>query len=84
MKVSIKRGKETTTFSNLSAGVVFEHNGAKFIKIFGYEYDKDEDEISLKRVYGALNLNFMEETHIPVESVIPVDSIFIPKEVIFK
>ena len=79
MKVTIKRGKETTTFSNLSAGVVFEHNGAKFIKIFGYEYDKDE--ISLKRVYGALNLNSMEETHIPDETEIPVDSIFIPKEV---
>ena len=82
MKVTIKRGKETTRFGNLSVGVVFEHNGAKFIKIFGYEYDKDE--ISLKRVYGALNLNSMEETHIPDETEIPVDSIFIPKEVIFK
>ena len=82
MKVTIKRGKETTTFGNLSAGVVFEHNGAKFIKIFGYEYDKNE--ISLKRAYGALNLNSMEETHIPDETEIPVDSIFIPKEVIFK
>ena len=82
MKVTIKRGKETTTFGNLSAGVVFERNGAKFIKIFGYEYDKDEN--SLKRVYGALNLNSMEETHIPDETEIRVDSIFIPKEVIFK
>ena len=82
MKVTIKSGKETTTFRNLSIGAVFEHNGANFIKIFGYEYDKDE--ISLKRVYGALNLNSMEETHIPDETEIPVDSIFIPKEVIFK
>lgn len=82
MKVTIKRGKETTTFGNLSAGVVFEHNGAKFIKIFGYEYDKNE--ISLKRAYGALNLNSMEEIRIPDETEIPVDSIFIPKEVIFK
>ena len=82
MKVTIKSGKETTTFGNLTAGVVFEHKGAKFIKIFGYEYDKDE--ISLKRVYGALNLNSMEETHIPDETEIPVNSIFIPKEVIFK
>ena len=82
MKVTIKSGKETTTFRNLSVGAVFEHNGAKFIKIFGYEYDKNE--ISLKRVYGALNLNSMEETHIPNETEIPVDSIFIPKEVIFK
>ena len=82
MKVTIKRGKETTTFGNLSAGVVFEHNDAKFIKIFGYEYDKDE--ISLKRAYGALNLNSMKETHIPDETEIFVDSIFIPKEVIFK
>ena len=80
MKVTIKRGKETTTFGNLSAGVVFEHNGAKFIKIFGYEYDKDE----IKRAYGALNLNSMEEIRIPDETEIPVDSIFVPKEVIFK
>ena len=82
MKVTIKSGKETTTFRNLSVGAVFEHNGAKFIKIFGYEYCKDE--ISLKRVYGALNLNSMEEIRIPDETEIPVDSIFIPKEVIFK
>lgn len=82
MKVTIKRGKETTTFGNLSAGVVFEHNGVKFIKIFGYEYDKNE--ISLKRAYGALNLNSMEEIRIPDETEISVDSIFIPKEVIFK
>ena len=74
MKVTIKSGKETTTFRNLSVGAVFEHNGAKFIKIFGYEYDKDE--ISLKRVYGALNLNSMEEIRIPDETEIPVDSIF--------
>ena len=80
MKVTIKRGKETTTFGNLSVGVVFEHNGAKFIKIFGYKYDKDE----IKRAYGALNLNSMEEIRIPDETEIPVDSIFIPKEVIFK
>ena len=80
MKVTIKRGKETTTFGNLSAGVVFEHNGAKFIKIFGYEYDKDK----IKRAYGALNLNSMEEIKIPDETEIFVDSIFIPKEVIFK
>ena len=79
MKVTIKRGKETTTFGNLSVGVVFEHNGAKFIKIFGYEYDKNE--ISLKR---ALNLNSMEEIRIPDETEIFVDSIFVPKEVIFK
>lgn len=82
MKVTIERGKETTTFSNLSTGVVFKHNGAKFIKNFSYKYDKDE--ISIKRVYGALNLNSMEETYIPDETEIPVDSIFIPKEVIFK
>lgn len=84
MKVTIKSGKETTTFRNLSVGVVFEHNGAKFIKIFGYEYGYDKNEISLKRAYGALNLNSMEEIRIPDETEIPVDSIFVPKEVIFK
>lgn len=82
MKVSIKRSKETTQFGHLQVGVVFEYQGAKFIKIFGYEYNKDET--SLKRTYGALNLNSMEETHIPDETEISVDSLFIPKEVIFK
>ena len=82
MKVTIKRGKETTTFGNLSVGVVFEFTGMKFMKISGYEFGKDETHP--KKVCRALNLDSIEEIYIPDETEIPVDSIFIPKEIIFK
>lgn len=82
MKVSIKRSKKTTQFGHLQVGVVFEYQDAKFIKIFGYEYNKDE--ASLKKAYRALNLKSMEEVLIPDETEISVNSLFIPKEVIFE
>ena len=82
MKVTIKRGKETTQFGHLSPGVVFDYEGLKFIKISGYEYDRGG--ASLKSVYKALSLNSMKEVYIPDETEISVDSIFVPKEVIFK
>ena len=82
MKVTIKRGKETTQFKNLKTGVVFECGDSKFMKISGYEFGKDETHP--KKVCRALNLDSIEETYIPDETEIPVDSIFIPKEIIFK
>lgn len=81
MKVTIKRGKETTQFGHLQVGVIFEYDGSKFMKISGREYDIGT---CLKKVYRALNLASMEEIYIPDETEISVDSIFIPKEVIFK
>lgn len=82
MKVSIKSSKESTRFDNLPVGAVFEFTGMKFIKISGNEYEAGES--TLKQSYRALDLETMEEVRMDDETIISADSIFIPKEVIFK
>ena len=83
MKVSIKKSsKGTSQFSNLAVGAVFESTGMKFMKISGNEYEAGES--TLKQSYRALYLETMEEVRMDDETQIPADSIFIPKEVIFK
>ena len=82
MKVSIKSSKESTRFDNLPVGAVFEFTGMKFMKISGNEYEAGES--TLKQSYRALYLETMEEVRMDDETIIPADSIFIPKEVIFK
>ena len=82
MKVSIKSSKETIQFGNLPVGAVFEFTGMKFIKISGNEYEAGEN--TLKQSYRALYLGTMEEIRMDDETKIPANSIFFPKEVIFK
>lgn len=82
MKVSIKRGKDTTKFGHLQVGVVFECDGIKFMKIFGYEFGKNQTSVG--KVYRALDLKTMEESKIDDDTEISVDSLFVPKEIVLK